>query len=157
MKKTLWALFALLLLLPTIALAKGEFDYITVEGPGLSGELTITNPALTDDFFAFADFTKEAIEAPADPGEGYQIIRYYVVENKAQPFDSLSYFPYTGFVYYNGLAEGSSEYDKKWFAANPSANEPFHAALAARARLTWIPFIVLGVILVVFFFSYRKK
>ena len=158
MKKTAWLIFVLLLLLPSMfVLAKGEFDYITIKGPGITGEITVTNPALTADFFAFADFTQDSINAPVDPGQGYQVIRVYVVDNKDQLFDQLHYYPYTGFVYYDGLIGGSSEYDGKWFAANPSAEEPFRAALEQRARLTWYPFVALVVILAVFFFAYRRK
>ncbi len=158
MKKIKWILAALLVLIPSIsALAKGEFTYITVSGPGITGDLTISDPALTQNFFAFGDFSKGAIDTPADPGEGYQIIRSYVVNNKEAPFDSLQYYPYTGYVYYNGLGEGSSEYDKKWFLADPAAKEPFLSALKQRALLTWLPLAVLAVILVVFFVAYRKK
>lgn len=140
-----------------LASAKGNFTYLSVKGPGLTGDLTVTNPALTADFFAFADFSKGEVDAPADPGEGYQIIRVYVENNKDVPFDLLHYYPYTGFVYYDGLVDGSSEYDKKWYNANPSAKEPFLSALEQRARLTWYPFAALVVILAVFFFMYRRK
>lgn len=158
MKKIAWIAAALLILIPSIsAFAKGEFTYITVSGPGLSGDLTVSNPALTQSFFAFADFSKGAIDAPADPGEGYQVVRLYVVDGKEAPFDSLQYYPYSGYVYYNGLVEGSSEYDKKWYAADPSATEPFLSALKQRAKLTWYPLAVLALILVVFFIAYRKK
>lgn len=155
-------LLAFLLLLPaSLVLAEGEFTYIAVKGPGITGELTITNPALTADFFAFADFSKGAVDPPADPGEGYQIVRVYVVTENEKPtpapFDQLHYYPYTGFVYYDGLIGGSSGYDGKWYAANPSAEEPFRAALEQRARLTWYPFAALVVILAVFFLMYRKK
>lgn len=158
MKKIAWIVAALLILIPSIsALAKGEFTYITVKGPGIMGDLTISNPALTESFMAFADFSKGAIDAPADPGEGYQIIRSFVVDNKEAPFDLLYYYPYTGFVYYDGIANGSSEYDKKWYVADPLARAPFQSALRQRALLTWLPLVVLAVILVVFFVAYRKK
>ena len=160
-KKLTLLLFAILLISTSIALAKGDFDYITVKGPGITGEIDITNPALTGNFFAFADFSKGAIDPPADPGQGYQVVRVYVetVDSKPtdHPFDQLHYYPYTGYVYYNGLVGGSSEYDGKWYAANPSANDPFRAALAERARLNWIPFAVLIVILGGFFIAYNRK
>ncbi|HMS00627.1 MAG TPA: hypothetical protein PKK96_03360 [Anaerolineales bacterium] len=158
MKKISWIVAILLVLIPSIsALAKGDFTYITVSGPGITGDLTISNPTLTQNFFAFGDFSKGAVDAPADPGEGYRIIRSYVVDSKEAPFDSLQYYPYTGYVYYNGLGEGSSEYDKKWFIADPAAKEPFLSALKQRALLTWLPLAVLVVILIVFIVAYRKK
>lgn len=158
MKKSIWLIFTLLLFLPAaFAFAKGDFTYLSVKGPGLTGELTITDPALIESFMAFADFSKGEIEAPVEPGQGYQVIRVYVENNKEIPFDLLHYYPYTGFVYYDGLVNGSSEYDKKWYAADPSAEEPFRAALEQRARLTWYPFAALVVILAVFLFMYRRK
>lgn len=158
MKKNIFLILALCLLIPTtIAFAKGNFDYITVDGPGLTGKLNITNPALTQDFFAFADFSRGSIDPPADPGEGYEIVRVYLVDTKPKGFDQLYYYPYTGHVYYVGPAEESSEYDGKWYIANPDANEPFRAALAESARLEWIPLAVLVVILAGFFIAYRSK
>ena len=158
MKKYTFLILVLCLIIPNmLVLAKGEFDYITIKGPGVTGEINVTNPALTGEFFAFADFSKGPIDPPADLGEGYQIVRVYVVDTKPAPFDQLHYYPYTGYVYYDGLANGSSEYDGKWYTANPSANDPFRAVLAERARLTWIPFAVLVVILGGFFIAYRSK
>ena len=158
MKKIMFLCLALCLLIPAVTvLAKGNFDYITIKGPGITGEINVTNPALTEDFFAFANLSQGAIEPPADPGQGYQVVRVYVVNDKDQPFDQLHYYPYTGYVFYDGVVDGSSEYDGKWYAANPSAQEPFRAALAERARLTWIPFAVLAVLLAVFFIAYRAK
>jgi hypothetical protein len=158
------ALLSLVLgvLVPSMgALAKGNFDYLTVKGPGITGEINITNPALTADFFAFADFSQGSVPPPADPGQGYEVIRVYVEMANGKPsptpFDRLHYYPYTGYVFYNGIVNGSSEYDGKWYAANPSAEAPFRAALAERARLNWIPFGVLVVILAVFFVVYNRK
>lgn len=159
MKKFARLIPVFLLLLPAIAFAKGEFDYITIEGPGITGELNVTNPALTTDFFAFADFSKGEVPPPADPGEGYQVLRVYVVTENDKPaptpFDQLHYYPYTGFVYYDGLVSGSSEYDGKWYAANPAAEEPFRATLAERAQLAWIPFVVVLLLLAIFWYAYR--
>jgi hypothetical protein len=160
MKKSVWLIPALLLLLSSIAFARGEFDYLTVKGPGITGEINITNPALTADFFIFADFTQGAIDPPADPGQGYQVVRVYVETVDGKPtdrlFDQLHYYPYTGYVYYDGLVEGSSEYDGKWYTGNPAAEAPFRAALDERARLAWIPLGVLFLLLAVFWFAYRS-
>lgn len=158
MKKQLALVLTLVLLfVPTVVLAKGSFDYIEVKGPGITGDIVITNPELTEDFFAFADFSAGSVPAPADAGQGYEVIRVYLVDEKDQPFDVLHYYPYTGYVYYDGIVNGESEYDGKWYVANPAADAPFRSALAERARLTWIPFAALVVILVAFFVAYRSK
>lgn len=158
MKKLIWIIAALLLTLPSLAArANGEFTYVTVRGPGVVGELTVSNPILTQEFFAFADFSQESVTAPADAGDGFIVTRTYVIEGKEQPFDQLQYYPYTGFVYYIGVADGTSEYAGKWYAANPSAKEPFLHALKEQAKLTWYPAIIMIILLVIFFFAYRKK
>jgi len=160
MKKLATLILLLGILLPNIfafAQGEGEFDYVTIEGPGITGEINVTNPALTQVFFAFADFSQGSIDAPADPGQGYQVVRVHVVDNNDQPFDQLHYYPYTGYVYYDGLVEGSSAYDGKWYAANPAAEEPFRDVLSQRARLTWIPFAVLLLLLAGFLIAYRTK
>lgn len=142
-----------------LAHAKGSFDYLTIKGPGITGEINITNPALTADFFIFADFSRGEVTPPADPGEGYQVVRVYVLtENdkpSPKPFDQLHYYPYTGYVYYDGLVGGSSEYDGKWYTANPAAEGPFRDALAQRAQLAWIPFVVVLLLLAIFWYAYR--
>jgi len=164
MQKKILLILALCLLVPTtLVLAKGNFTYVTIDGPGLTDKLNITDPALTSDFFIFADFTKGPIDPPADPGEGYEVTRVYIetIDNKptAKAFDQLLYFPYAdgGYVYYVGLSEGTSEYDGKWFVANPDADAPFRAALAASARLEWIPVAIVAVIFAGFFIAYRRK
>jgi hypothetical protein len=162
LKKYTALLLVLGLFVPaTLVFAQGGFDYLTVKGPGITGEINITNPALTGDFFAFADFTQGEVPPPSDAGQGYQVVRVYLetVDDKptARPFDQLHYYPYTGYVFYDGLVEGSSEYDGKWYAENPMANEPLRAVLAERARLNWIPLAILAVMLAVFLVAYNRK
>lgn len=154
--------FLLLMIIPFgFASADGGFDYLTIKGPGVTGEIDVTNPTLTQDYFAFADFSRGEVPAPVDLGQGYQIVRVYVEYNDSKPkdvpFDQLHYYPYTGYVFYDGLVEGSSEYDGKWYAANPMAEAPFRNVLVQRALLTWIPFAALVVILIGFFVAYNKK
>jgi len=159
MKKTLTILVTVFLLaVPTPAFAKGPFTYITVRGLGLTGELTVTNSALMD-FFAFADFSKGSVDAPANPGDEYEITRVYVdtTTNRAQFFDRLHYYPDTGYVYYDGLLEGGSEYDGKWYRAQPGVEAAFRSVLAERARLTWVPFAALVVMLIIFGAAYFSK
>lgn len=100
--------------------AKGGFSFIAITGPGLKEEVRATDTVLTEDFFAFADFYNHNVEAPAKPGEGYEITRYYVDGKREIAFDQLHYYPETGFVFYDGILNGESEYDGEWYAANPA-------------------------------------
>lgn len=104
----------------TSAFAKGPFSIITIKDPGIKGEVNVEkNPALLD-FFSFADFTKP-VEAPAYPGEGYEVTRSWKdsITNAIQSFDQLHYYSATGYVYYDGLlGDAYSEYDGKWYLAD---------------------------------------
>jgi hypothetical protein len=119
-------------LIPVSAFAKGGFDFISITGPNLN-DVRITDPALTEDFFTFADFYEARTRAPADPGEGYEVLRYYVDGNGAIAFDRLHYYPQSGFVFYDGIENGESEYDGGWYVANPEIKPVFESALALQA------------------------
>lgn len=129
--------FGLALLLALITsvtvFAKGGFSFINITGPYLKDAVRVTDPALTTDFFAFADFNKDRVEAPDDPGVGYEITRYivdhyvtgqrevaYVAWQREVAFDRLHYYPDTGFVYYDG----------KWYTAKPEIKTIFESALS---------------------------
>ena len=128
---------ALLLSLITsvTGLAKGQFSFIAVTGGQLTDVVRLSDPALTEDFFAFADFYRNKGEAPADPGVSYAITRYYVNGHTETAFDRLHYYPETGYVYYDGIVNGSSEYDRKWYTAKPDMQKAFETALTTELRL----------------------
>ena len=117
------------------ALAKGSFSFISITGPDLKEAVRLSEPALTADFFTFADFSKAGTEAPADPGIGYEVTRYYVNGKRESAFDKLHYYPESGFVYYDGSVNGSSEYDGKWYTAKSEIKTIFEAALFNQIRL----------------------
>ena len=129
---------ALLLTLLTsmTVFAKGNFYFLAVTGSGLKDEVRIIDLALTTDFFAFADFYRDKTEAPVDPGVGYEIIRYYLDGGAEIAFDKLHYYPETELVYYDGIVNGSSEYDHKWYTARPELKSTFETALYTQLRLT---------------------
>lgn len=123
------------LLTSITALAKGEFSFIAVAGGQLTAEVHLSDPVLTTDFFTFADFYQNKTETPVDPGIGYEITRYYINGQTETAFDRLHYYPETGFVYYDGIVNGSSEYDGKWYIAKSEIRSIFETALSTQIRL----------------------
>jgi hypothetical protein len=128
-------LACLLALITSMAmLAKGGFSFISISGPGIDEEIRATDLKLTEDFFAFADFYRDKVEAPKDPGTGYEIRRYYVDGKRETLFDRLHYYPSTGFVFYDGIVNGDSEYDGEWYSANPAVKTVFESAVSANVQ-----------------------
>jgi hypothetical protein len=123
------ALAASLILFIT-AFAKGGFSFIAITGPNLKEEVRSREAALTEDYFTFADFYRNKTEAPADPGAGYEITRYYIDGAREIAFDRLHYYPESGFVYYDGIVNGSSEYDGEWYTASSEIHSIFEHALS---------------------------
>lgn len=119
-----------ILIASSIAFAKGGFSFIAITGPNLKEEIRSDDLALTEDFFAFADFFRDKTIAPADPGVGYEITRYYIDGKREIAFDHLHYYPETGFVYYDGIVNGSSEYDGEWYTARPEIKTVFASTLS---------------------------
>jgi len=121
------------LIIASTVFAKGSFAFITITGPNLRSEVRATDPVLTTDFFAFADFYRNRVDVPANPGEAYEITRYYIDHTRESAFDRLHYYPDTGYVFYDGIVNGSSEYDGKWYRAVPEIKTAFEKALSAQA------------------------
>jgi len=124
------ALAAILMMSTSTALAKGGFDFITIAGPNLKEAVRVTDTDLTINFFTFANFYEDRSKAPADPGEGYEITRHYAQGNGDVIFDRLHYYPETGYVFYDGIENGESEYDGAWYTADPKIRPVFESALA---------------------------
>ncbi len=117
---------SLALLLTTTALAKGNFAFIAVEGDEAQYKVRLSDTELLNDWFAFADFQGRSVAAPATaPEGGYEITRYYIDRTREAAFDRLHYYPQAGLVYYDGIVNGSSEYDGKWYEANPDIKPIF--------------------------------
>jgi len=119
-----------ILIASSTAFAKGGFSFIAITGPNLEEEIRSSDLALTEDFFAFADFYRDRTTAPENPGAGYEVTRYYMDGKSEIAFDHLHYYPETGFVYYDGIVNGSSEYDGEWYTAQPGIKPVFEGALS---------------------------
>ena len=124
------ALAVLIALITSVtAFAKGGFAFVAISGPNLKDMIRATNPELTTDFFAFADFYSNKAEAPTNAGTGFEVTRFYIDNSREVAFDRLHYYPETGFVFYDGIMNGSSEYDGKWYTARWEIKTAFEKAI----------------------------
>jgi len=141
MKKISLLILCFVLLYPAApALAKGTFSFITIKVAGVTDGLKVTDPALLG-YFSFANFSNGPVtEVPQNPGAGYEIIRSYVdsATKNVQDFDHLHYYPDSGYVYFDGLINGSSEYDGKWYQADSKVKTIFLRALAPKGGFAYL-------------------
>lgn len=144
------------LFVPAAVLAKGNFSFIVIQGSGVDGKLRSTDPALTDDFFAFADFSSARTDQPAKPGPGYEVIRYYDDNGREFAFDHLHYYPETGYVYYDGIVGGWSEYDGKWYIANPNIKDSFENIFLKQSQSA-APFIAAAALSLLFVLAFMFR
>ena len=146
MKLRFICLIAGVLLLMLLAvhpvLAKGPFTSLIVSGGELTHELEIREPGLLE-FFSFADYYAARLPQPPENADNL-LAQAYVIKRYGQDdrngrlvqFDSLHFLPAKGdkpgLVYYDGVFNGSSEYDKKWYRANSEANAAFQRLINAQ-------------------------
>jgi len=124
-------------------LAKGSFDRLVVYGQSLA--LEISEPSLLS-FDAFNDFSTPIRGTPTVSGEGYLVVRYGLDQGTSEyvAFDSLRLFPgepgyVKASVYYEGLVNGSSEYDGKWYEARPEAESTVRSLVEAKTPSASVP------------------
>ncbi len=125
------------LLTASAALAKGAPSKVTITGPGLRGEVEITDPALLQ-AFSFSQFENlnQKIEAPhVAPGVAYVVTRYAQDEESLAPWDRVIY--YSGpqgelaAVFLEGpIGPNSSELDGGWYQASPAGDATMRRVLA---------------------------
>lgn len=116
---------ACLLMVAFPALAKGPAHHIVISGGDLDAEIVITESyLLTPISMAMLEEFPNAVEAPVGitAESGYQLKRYFRTNGgEYMQFDSVRYVPDPdggrGHIFYEGIHNGWSEYDGKWFLA----------------------------------------
>ena len=121
-----FALIALAILLLPLAVtsAKGPFDKVVISGPDLPVALEVTDSERLQalGMIELMDI-HHRVDAPAETGPGYELTRYgyHDVRETYVAFDSVIYYPAASdglpYVYYVGIINGSSEYDRRWYPA----------------------------------------
>jgi hypothetical protein len=140
---TLVALSAWLLASPHPALAWPEEppEWATVSGPGLKGEIKITDEETLAalKLGALEDFDRGALAAPPNvSGPGYQITRYFY--KGTFNFAQLTYYPDpaggTGYLYWQDgpdLDGDPTPYNGQWLYATPAGEAALKHLLATGA------------------------
>ncbi len=131
---------AALAVLPTASVsAKGSFNCLVLYGNGKSIE--VTDASLLP-FDAFNDFSSSIPGSPSVITPGYLITRGATDNSTGQcsPIDTIRFFPSSlgagakPVVYYEGLVNGWSELDAKWYYAKPDASATLERLLLPDER-----------------------
>ncbi len=165
--RTILGLSAAIALLLALAVtltvqAKGNFTSLLIFNLSTGEIRQLEDPKLLS-FFALSDFKEGLKEAPSHSGQGYEIWRLAEGQQGGGLFaiDHLHYYPPgsqpNGYVFYDGLVNGTSEYDQRWFPSTAEGDALFEVAIAHPANETpiqwsWlvatIAALILGIIAV---------
>ena len=111
-------------------------------GPSLNAGYDIST------FWSWADFSQRTAK-PARSGPSYEVNR--------DGWDHLRYYPGVagapGVVYYEGLYNGSSEYDHQWFVVPPEQDAPLRQIMLAQGltgNTAWRQWFLVGGVFALF-------
>ena len=139
--------FALLLLIAfwlvshTPVSAKGAPDKVTISGPGIDGEIEVTDVLLLEvfGFYRFNDMGNK-VSKPIMVGDGYVITRFISHEDRMIAWDKVTYYHSqdgdNGVLFFNGLLQGmSTEGQGYWYLATEEGDKIMERILAQKRRI----------------------
>jgi len=150
-QRRIWFLIlmiALLMIPSTVVFAK-ELGLLTITGPGIKGEVTLSDP---DDmmnleqsgFFDQARFVKP----PENLGQGYNITAHLNLDGKMVPMVQMVYYPaeegQPGYVHYTGRLNGESLQTVDQWGQMASPAETALRNLMTANKITIQPAVVLA-------------
>ncbi len=153
----------LVLLSSNLALAKGTFAKLVMSGGRLTSDVEITDPALLG-FMSLSDFSSARTQKPGAVGDGYFVTRFE--QNSTGAFiawDRLRYYPNSsgsgGYIFYEGLINGASEFDQQWYLVTPEADVALRQVLATSTSdlpapaQSLLPLMILAILMLVTIFG----
>jgi hypothetical protein len=133
---------AIALLLARPAEAKGPPNMVTITGPGIAGQVRITDASMLDpfSFYQFNDLERRIDPPAGDLGPGYRITRYVMASRGGRmaliAWDYLTYYPNPaggpGYLYFDGLDKsiGSTEGQGEWYLPSRAGDALMQRILA---------------------------
>jgi hypothetical protein len=106
-------IFMALLAISTLVVFAKELGLLIISGPGIKGELTLSDPDEMMKLEQSGFFDQSALaKAPAGLGEGYTITAHLNLDGKIVPFVEMVYYPtdegQPGYVHYIGRLDGET-------------------------------------------------
>src|SRR5215208_3487050 len=126
-----------LLAIPTLVVFAKELGLLIISGPGIKGELTLSDPDEMMKLEQSGFFDQSALaKAPADLGEGYTITAHLNLDGKVVPFVEMVYYPtdegQPGYVHYTGRLDGETlRKVDEWNILSRASDQAFRGLMTA--------------------------
>lgn len=136
-RRLLPALIIALLAIPTFAVLAKEMGSLTVSGPGIKGELSISDPKFTLEQTGFFD---QSVQAEPPKGlnrdAGYNIMAYLNLDGEIVPFAQMVYYATSegqpAYVHYTAHLQGETlQPADEWYTLSRTADAAFRALMTA--------------------------
>lgn len=115
--------------------AKGVFQKVDITTES-DEAVTITDPVLLEGLSMgiLMDLGRGPIDPPEEVGERFELIRYFGDgEGKYKAFDLVHFYTDpaggTGYIYYDGLEGGWSEFDDNWYQVTEAGAEAMETVI----------------------------
>jgi hypothetical protein len=114
-----------------------ELGLLTISGPGIKGELTLSDPKDMMKLEQSGFFDQAVLaKAPAGLGEGYTITAHLNLDGKIVPFVEMVYYPteagQPGYVHYSGRLNGETlQKVDEWNILTRDADTAFRGLMTA--------------------------
>ena len=125
------------LLIPTAVFAK-ELGLLTITGPGIKGEVTVSDSGVLHklESTGFFDQSNMMKQAPENLGQGYTITSSLNLDGKMTPFVEMVYYPIEkgqpGYIHVTGRLDGTSlRKVDEWSQLSLDADNTFRIVMTA--------------------------
>src|SRR5215510_7988051 len=126
-----------MLMIPTAVFAK-ELGLLTITGPGIKGEVTVSDSSVlrkmeSDGFF---DQSNRLKKAPENLGQGYTIVSSLNLDGTMTPFVEMVYYPIEkgqpGYIHVTGRLDGTAlRKVDEWSQLSLDADNMFRIVMGA--------------------------
>ena len=137
MKRNMFVLIITLLFGMALGLVLGKSSNLVIlNGPGLAEDTQLDDPIFTHFLsLTLLEDVENPIEEPSELGHAYTLDRWFLDEDgRGGHFDTATYYTHPdgglGYVYYDGIHNGWSEYDEQWYQVNPISEAVMRQVIA---------------------------
>lgn len=127
-----------LLAVPTLQVAAKELALLTISGPGIQGEVSLSDPEAISKMTQIRFFdTTSFVKPPENLGQGYNLTAYLNLDGKIVPWLQMVYYPaaegQSGYMHWTGRLNGDTMQlnpSDEWSRVPPTVSRGFRDLLS---------------------------